>query len=155
MDWYWWVGAALLLVVVEMVSLDLVLIMFAGGAIAAGVASALGAGLVVQIVVFGVVATLLLFALRPWLLRYLRERTPLTETNVAAQVGRTGVVVAEVSSTGGRIKLFGEVWSARSAGETVYPVGTDVVVLRIEGATAIVGSADAPVKDLHRPELPA
>lgn len=155
MDWYWWVGLALLLVVVEMVSLDLVLMMFAGGAIAAGIASTLGAGLAVQIIVFGVVATLLLFALRPWLLKYLRQRTPLTETNVAAQVGRTGVVVAEVTDTGGRIKLFGEVWSARSASDTTYPLGSDVVVLRIDGATAVVGSADAPVKDLHRPELPA
>ena len=63
MDWYWWIGGALLLVVVEMVSLDLVLIMFAGGAIAAGIASALGLGLVGQIVVFGVVSTLLLLAL--------------------------------------------------------------------------------------------
>ncbi|PFG33367.1 membrane protein implicated in regulation of membrane protease activity [Sanguibacter antarcticus] len=155
MDWYWWIGTALILVVVEMVSLDLVLMMFAGGAVAAGVGSALGADLAVQILLFGVVSTLLLFAIRPWLLKYLRQRTPLTETNAAAQVGRIGVVVAEVTDDGGRIKLFGEVWSARSAGDVTYPLGSDVVVVRIDGATAIVGSADAPVKEPHRPELPA
>ena len=141
MDWYWWVAAAFLLVVVEMVSLDLVLIMFAGGAVAAGIASALGAPLLVQIFVFGIVSTLLLLALRPWLLKYLRQRTPLTETNVHAQVGRTGTVVAEVTDDGGRIKLFGEVWTARSAGDQRFPVGTDVTVVRIDGATAVVDAA--------------
>ena len=141
MDWYWWVAAAFLLVVVEMVSLDLVLIMFAGGAVAAAVASALGSSLIVQIFVFGIVSTLLLFALRPWLLKYLRQRTPLTETNATAQVGRTGTVVAEVTDDGGRIKLFGEVWTARSAAGQRFPVGTDVKVVRIDGATAVVEAA--------------
>ena len=141
MDWYWWISAAFLLVVIEMVSLDLVLIMFAGGAIAAGLASLLGAGLIVQILVFGIVSTLLLFALRPWLLKYLRHRTPLTETNISAQVGRSAVVVAEVTEDGGRIKLFGEVWTARSAGGQRFPVGTDVRVVRIDGATAVVEAA--------------
>lgn len=141
MDWYWWVGASFLLVVVEMVSLDLVLIMFAGGAIAAGVASLLGANLVVQIIVFGVASTLLLLALRPWLLTYLRHRTPLAETNISAQVGRTGTVVADVTDDGGRIKLVGEVWTARSAAGGRFPVGADVRVVRIDGATAVVESA--------------
>lgn len=141
MDWYWWVAGAFLLVVVEMVSLDLVLIMFAGGAVAASTASALGAPLIVQILVFGVVSTLLLFALRPWLLKYLRQRTPLTETNVHAQVGRIGTVVAEVTDDGGRIKLVGEVWTARSAAGQRFPVGTDVRVVRIDGATAVVEAA--------------
>lgn len=141
MDWYWWVAGAFLLVVVEMVSLDLVLIMFAGGAVAASVASALGAPLIVQILVFGVVSTLLLFALRPWLLKYLRQRTPLTETNVHAQVGRIGTVVSEVTDDGGRIKLVGEVWTARSAADQRFPVGTDVRVVRIDGATAVVEAA--------------
>lgn len=144
MDWYWWIGAALLLVVVEMVSLDLVLIMFAGGAIAAGVASALGLGLVGQIVVFGVVSSLLLFSLRPWLLKYLRQRTPLVETGVAALAGRTGTVVSEVDDESGRIKLLGEVWTARSLGAVTFPVGADVRVVRIDGATAVVDAVEAP-----------
>lgn len=144
MDWYWWIGAALLLVVVEMVSLDLVLIMFAGGAIAAGIASALGLGLVGQIVVFGAVSTLLLLALRPWLLTYLRQREPLVETGVAALPGRVAVVVSEVSEDGGRIKLVGEVWTARTLGSATFPAGTDVRVVRIDGATAVVDAVEAP-----------
>ncbi len=139
MEWLWWIGIGLLFVVVEIVSLGLVLIMFAGGAFAAALANALGAPVWLQFVVFAVGSVLLLFALRPWLLRRLKHRMPLIETNVAAQIGRQAVVVADVSSLGGRVKLSGEVWSARSAREEfLYPEGAEVWVVTIDGATAVV-----------------
>ncbi|WP_179951056.1 NfeD family protein [Xylanimonas oleitrophica] len=148
MGWLWWVGVALVLVVVEMVSLELVLLMLAGGALAGAAAQAAGAPLWLQIVIAVVVATVLLVTLRPWLLRHLRHRVPLTETNAAAHVGRTAVVVGEVTEQGGRIKLVGEVWSARlpedgKPGSASLSAGTEVVVLRIEGATAVVAPLHA------------
>lgn len=146
MSWYLWVAAALLFGVVEMVSLDLVLVMLAGGAIAAAVASAAGLGLVGQIIVFGVVSSLLLFALRPWALHRLRDKTPLTETGTAALVGKIAVVVSEVTEDGGRIKLVGEVWTARSAGANAFPVGADVRVVAIDGATSVVDAVEAPYR---------
>jgi membrane protein implicated in regulation of membrane protease activity len=153
MDWLWWWGAALLLVVIEIVSLDLVLLMFAGGAVAAGIANMLGAPLPVQIVVFAGVSVLLLVALRPWLLRHLRDRVPLVETNAAAQVGRLAMVVQEIDAHGGRIKLSGEVWSARSAHDGVrHDLGTEVRVVAIEGATAVVDDASVPAP--VKPDLP-
>jgi membrane protein implicated in regulation of membrane protease activity len=144
MDWLWWVGAALVLALIEIVSLDLVLIMLAGGALAGGVANAAGAPLWLQLVVAAVTSVVLLVTLRPWLLRHLRDRVPLTETNAAAHVGRPAVVVSEVSELGGRVKLMGEVWSARLPDDgvpgvgVVLPVGTEVLVVRIDGATAVV-----------------
>jgi membrane protein implicated in regulation of membrane protease activity len=142
MDWLWWVGAALLFIVVEVVSGSLVLIMFAGGAFVAAAADALGLPVWQQVVVFAIASALLLLTLRPWLLRRLRSRMPLVEMNAAAQVGRPAVVVAVVGPLGGRVKLSGEVWSARAARDGVeFPVDADVRVVRIEGATAIVDSA--------------
>ena len=152
MDWLWWWGAALLLIVIEVVSLDLVLLMFAGGAIAAGIATMLGAAFPLQIVVFAVVSVLLLVSIRPWLLRHLRDRVPLVETNAAAQVGRLAMVVQEVDVHGGRIKLSGEVWSARSAHEGVRrAVGTEVRVVAIDGATAVIDDASVPAPVRHVP----
>ncbi len=146
MDWFWWVGAAILLGVIELLSLDLVLIMFAGGALAAGAVSYFDGPLWLQIVVFGVVSIGLLGALRPWLLRHLRARTPLVETNTAAHVGRTAVVVDQVTGQGGRIKLEGEVWSARAEPATsTLPEGAKVEVLRIDGATAVVSATGQAV----------
>ncbi len=142
--WLWWLGAALVLAVIEMLSLDLVLIMLAGGAAAGGVVAAAGGPFWLQIVAACAVATLLLFTLRPWLLRHLRDRVPLVETNAAAHVGRLALVVADVTETAGRVKLAGEVWSARLVDDQVpsssgrVPEGTEVRVVRIDGATAVV-----------------
>jgi membrane protein implicated in regulation of membrane protease activity len=148
--WLWWIGGALVLAVVEMLTLDLVFIMLAGGAVAGGVTSAAGGPVWLQIVVACVVAVLLLVLLRPWLLSNLRRRTPLVETNAAAQVGRLAVVLSEVTETGGRVKLAGEVWSARLPDDGVpnstgrVPEGTEVRVVAIDGATAVVQPASAP-----------
>lgn len=153
MEWLWWIGVALLFIVIEIVSLGLVLIMFAGGALAAAVANAVGAPLWLQFVVFAGASALLLIALRPWLLRRLKVRMPLVETNSAAQIGRPAVVVAEVGPLGGRIKLSGEVWSARAVRDGVaFPVGAEVRVVRIDGATAVVDAA--PIAAPQPPEPP-
>lgn len=138
MGWLWWIGGALALGILEMLSLDLVLAMFAGGAIAGAIAYLFGASVPVQFIVAALTSVLLLVTLRPWLLRHLRDRMPLVETNSAALVGRDAVVVATVTGAGGRVKLNGEVWSARADADDSLPPGTEVRVARIDGATAVV-----------------
>jgi len=138
MDWLWWLGAALLFGIMEMLTLGLVFVMFAGGALAGALAYALGASVPVQILVAAATFALLLVALRPWLLRHLRQRSPLVETNSAALVGRDAVVVSTVTVDAGRVKLNGEVWSARAEAGAAIPPGTAVRVARIDGATAVV-----------------
>ena len=103
-------------------------------------------------VVLALVSALLLVSLRPWLLRYLRERVPLVETNSAAQIGRLALVVQDVDVHGGRGKLSGEVWSARAAQPgTRHDVGSEVRVVAIEGATAVVDHASVPIP---QPDVP-
>lgn len=144
MAWLWWLGAALVLGVVEMLTVDLIFLMFAGGALAAGGVALLGAPLWAQILAFAVVSTVLLVAVRPWAIGYLKRSTPDTVTNVAAHVGRTAEVLMDVTDRAGRVKLVGEVWTARAAEPgTVLPAGTTVQVVRIDGATAVV--APVPV----------
>src|SRR4051812_30224061 len=138
MGWLWWVGGTLMFGILEMLSLDLVLVMFAGGCLAGAVAYLLGASIGVQILAFAFTSVLLLATLRPFLLKRLRERTPLIETNSAALVGQEAVVVATVTVEGGRVKLNGEVWSARVDAAQAIPPGTEVRVARIDGATAVV-----------------
>ncbi len=138
MDWYWWLAIMLVLVAIEALTLDLFLFMFAGGAIAAALAALGTDNLAIQVIVFAVVSVLLVGALRPWLLRNLRLRGPLPETNLAAQVGSSAIVLHDVDHVSGRVKFHGEVWSARTATDESFIVGTEVIVTRIDGATAIV-----------------
>lgn len=145
MDWYWWVAIMLALVAIEAITLDLVLFMFAGGALGAAVVAAAGGDLVWQVVVFAIVSTILLAALRPFMLKSLRKRGEnLPETNAAALVGREAIVVDDVSEHAGLVKLAGEVWSARTEGDAVIAAGTEVRVVRIAGAIAIVTHSEHP-----------
>jgi membrane protein implicated in regulation of membrane protease activity len=73
-------------------------------------------------------------------------------TGVAALVRRPAVVLADVTDRSGLVKLAGETWTARTRtpGE-VLREGSDVVVLAIDGATAVVGPADRAAP----PSIPA
>ena len=136
--WVWWlVGAAALgipLVVTAMPEFG----MLAVGAVAAAVLAGLGFGVVAQVLTFVVVAVALIAVVRPIALRHSAQR-PQLATGVEALKGKQAVVLERVDGSGGRIKLGGEVWSARSldAG-AAYEVGQEVDVVEIEGATAIV-----------------
>jgi membrane protein implicated in regulation of membrane protease activity len=138
--WAAWLGLAVVLAVVEMLSLDLVLLMFAVGALAAGAAAGLGAPIWLTLPIFAVVSLLLLFLVRPPVVAKLHAG-PTLQTGHVNLLGATGVVVEPVDARNGRIQLRGELWSARAAHDLVLDTGADVVVTRIDGATAVVTSA--------------
>ncbi|WP_263120619.1 NfeD family protein [Cellulomonas sp. RIT-PI-Y] len=138
MVWLLWLGGALLLAVLEIFTLDLLFIMLAAGAAAGAIGAAAGLPLVWQIVLAAAVALLMMFALRPFLLRHLRTRVDLVETNVAAMTGKPGTVLQPTDGAGGRVKIGGEVWSARTEDGDVLAAGDQVRVTRIDGATAVV-----------------
>lgn len=139
--WATWLGIAVVLAVVEMLSLDLVLLMFAVGALAAGAAAAVGAPIWITLPVFAVVSLLLLLLVRPPVVAKLHAG-PTLQTGHDNLVGTTAVVLEPVDARGGRIQLRGELWSARSSHDDVFDTGAEVRVVRIEGATAVVTTTE-------------
>ncbi|MEU6147249.1 NfeD family protein [Streptomyces sp. NPDC047081] len=136
--WVWWlVGAAALgipLVVTAMPEFG----MLAVGAVAAAGFAGLGFGAVAQVLAFVVVSVALIAVVRPIAVRHGTQR-PRLATGVDALKGKQAVVLERVDGSGGRIKLAGEVWSARALDTgRAYEVGQEVDVVEIEGATAIV-----------------
>jgi membrane protein implicated in regulation of membrane protease activity len=137
--WLLWLGLALAFGIAEVLTLNLIFLMMSGGGFGAALSAGFGAGLPVEIVVFAGTTAVLLLGARPPLLAYVQRNLPATATNTAALVGRSAQVLAEVTTTGGRVKLAGEVWSARSVpARFALEVGSTVEVVRIEGATAVV-----------------
>lgn len=135
----WWLVATGVLVVAEVLTTSLVFAMIAGGAASAAVVAALGAGAPVQVAAFAVVSTALLLGVRPVARRHLHTPSAI-RTGVAALVGAEAEVLEPVSSRDGRVKLGGEVWSARAYdGQSEYLPGESVHVIEISGATALVG----------------
>ncbi|RLV08113.1 hypothetical protein CTZ27_04565 [Streptomyces griseocarneus] len=134
----WWLVAAVGLGIPLVVTALPEFGMLAVGAVAAAVTSKLGAGTVTQFVVFAAVSVALIAVVRPIANRHRRQR-PELQTGVEALKGRSAVVLERVDGSGGRIKLAGEIWSARSydAGRS-YEAGQQVDVVEIDGATALV-----------------
>jgi membrane protein implicated in regulation of membrane protease activity len=132
-----WLVAGLLLIAAEVLTSGFVLIMFGAGALVAAVFAALGAGPLPEVVAFAGTSVALITVGRPMLKR--RLHTAHVPTNVEALVGDKAIVVSTVDAHGGKIKIRGELWSARAFDETeVLQPGHAVTVMTISGATAVV-----------------
>ncbi|MGH3928507.1 MAG: NfeD family protein [Pseudonocardiaceae bacterium] len=133
-----WLVAGLLLIAAEVLSGDFVLLMLGASALGASVSAAFGAPLWLDVLVFTVISIALVTLARPTLRRRLHAGT-LVRTNAEALIGDTALVVTTVDARGGKVKLRGELWSARTFDETqVLEPGQAVTVMNITGATAVV-----------------
>jgi membrane protein implicated in regulation of membrane protease activity len=140
--WLLWLIAAGLFAAGEIVSLDLVLLMFAGGALGGVAVALLGGATVLQMVAFIAISGVLLALVRPIATKHLTQRTPLQLDGVDSLIGRTAKVTREIDFSGGRIRMGADEWTARTqhSGEA-FAVGETVRILQVDGATAVVGDA--------------
>jgi Membrane protein implicated in regulation of membrane protease activity len=139
--WLAWVGLALILGAIEVVSVSFVFVMLAGGALAGALLAAVGAPFAGQVIAAVGVAAALLLMVRPVIQRHFLVPEGTGGIGAGAQVGRSALVLQTVTEHDGRVKLGGETWSARTAPNTAACLpGQEVRVVSIEGATAIVSS---------------
>ena len=138
MDSIVWLGVLILMILLELATMGLTTIWFAGGALAAFIAALCGASLLVELGLFLVVSFLLLFAFRPLAMRYVNSRT--VKTNVESLAGKTARVTEEINDEMGQgtAVLNGQEWTARSADDTVIPAGSLVVVDAVSGVKLLV-----------------
>jgi membrane protein implicated in regulation of membrane protease activity len=136
--WMLWAILAAVLTMVEVATVTLVFLMLAAGAAAAAITAGVGANPAVQLIAFSAVSIGSLVLVRPVAYKRLHS-APEHRTGTAALVGRPAMVVEHVDGQDGRVRIGGEIWSARSYdGHTEYEVGSQVDVAQIEGATALV-----------------
>jgi membrane protein implicated in regulation of membrane protease activity len=138
MSWIAWLITAAILGVAEYFTLTLAFGLLAAAALVAALVAGMGGPLLAQVLAFAITAGVGLVFVRP-IARRQMTNTPLVREGSYALIGKTAVVVEEVTGSQGLIKLSGEMWSARALDENqVIPAGTPVDVMEIEGATAIV-----------------
>ena len=125
------------LVVIELATMGLTTIWFAGGAIIAVIASVIGLPIWVQVVVFLIVSGCLLYFTRPVAVKYFNKNR--TRTNVESMVGKQAVVISEIDNLNGigQVKVNGMDWSARSYTGEPISVGKVVRVRAVEGVKLI------------------
>ena len=137
--WILWAIAAVLLAAGEIFTPGLFFLgPIALAASAALVTAALGGAVWLQIIVFGVGSFAAIGLLRPIARKHLTMPRAI-RTGAAALEGARATVLQRVDGRGGRVKIGGEEWSARSyVPDEAFDVGTEVEVAQIEGATALV-----------------
>ncbi len=147
-----WLVLALALCAGELLTLDLVLLMLGGAALAGAGAALVADAVVVQALVAGVTGLLLLGLVRPLARRHLE--VPGRLSGRARLTGRTALVVEAVTENSGQVRLDGELWRARpwSGGHDVA-AGRTVVVASVEGATLHVYPSEHPLEPSRPEEL--
>jgi len=138
LSWIVWLIVAAVLGVAELLTTTLAFGLLAAAAVVAAVIGTFHLGLPLQLAAFVVAAGAGLGIVRPIAVRHIKQ-PPLLRTVTAALVGRSAIVLEEVTEHSGRIRIGGEEWSSRPYDESlVIPVGAKVHVMQIDGAIALV-----------------
>ncbi len=133
-----WLGLAVLFVILEAATEQLVSVWFIAGAVAALVLSLFETSLWWQLVAFIVVSGVVLVTVRPLAMKRARQKR--VPTNADMLIGETAVVSENIDNDAGagRVEVDGLGWSARSADGAALKSGAKVRVCRIEGVKLIV-----------------
>ena len=142
----YWMGAAAVLLLIEILTLGLTSIWFAGGAVLAAAAAFLGAPLLLQMVIFVAASCLLFVFTRPLAQKYLNSSVE--KTNVEAMIGQHGIVKEAIDNNHGKglVYVNGMDWSARSLNGEEISEDTEVVIHKIQGVKLIVEALPVPKK---------
>lgn len=134
-----WLLAVVILVIIEIITMGLTTIWFAGGAVVAAVAAAVHAPLYIQVALFITISVVLLIFTRPVAMKYFNKNR--TQTNVDSVIGRQAVVLKEIDNLmgTGQVSLEGMEWTARTK-EAGMKIHRDAVVriLAVDGVKLIV-----------------
>ncbi len=134
-----WLVILVVLVIIELVTMGLTTIWFAGGALVAAIAALLRVPFSVQTILFLLVSAVLLFFTRPLAVKYFNKDR--IRTNAESLVGRQAIVISEIDNLQGtgQVNVGGMEWSARTKEDGVrLPVGTVTTVLAINGVKLVV-----------------
>lgn len=147
MNWeaIFWLIAMVVFIAAEAMTVTLVSIWFAAGALGAIAVALLGGGLTMQVTVFLAVAIVLLMCLRGVVRKHFTPK--LVRTNVDSVIGSTGIVITPVNNIAalGQVQVNGVEWSARSTDGSHLAAGTQVRVDKIEGVKLFVSPAEETV----------
>ena len=148
MNWeaIFWLAAMVIFMAAEAMTVTLVSIWFAVGALGAILVALLGGGLILQVTVFLALAVVLLMGLRGVVRKHFTPR--ITKTNIDSVIGATGIVITPVNNIAALDQgpVDGMEWSARSTTGSHIPAGAVVKVDKIEGVKVFVSLAEEPAK---------
>ncbi len=136
--WQIWLLIAGVCLIVEIMTVGFLIFWLSIGALLAMIVSFFTNNLIIQMAVFVISSTILIFATKPFVKKFAHNNN--AKTNVYSNIGKVGVVTQDIDSIQaiGQIKVDGEVWSAVGVNDIQIPKGTEVEIIEIKGVKAIV-----------------
>ena len=139
MQTVYWLILFVILLVIEIFTMGLTTIWFAGGALVAFITGILGFRMVVQVIVFIVVSLVLLIATRPIAVKFFNQERQ--KTNAESLIGQQALVLEDIDTlqSKGRVEVNGQEWSAKTDDlDGKIAKNTVVVIEGIQGVKLIV-----------------
>lgn len=136
---FFWLAFLIVMIVIEIISMGLTSIWFAGGALVAFVLALFNVPFLVQLIVGLIVSLVLLIFTRPIAVKYFNKDR--VRTNVESMIGTQAIVINEIDNLQGvgRVTTGGKEWSARTTVDGItLPVGAVVIVKEVSGVKLIV-----------------
>jgi membrane protein implicated in regulation of membrane protease activity len=134
-----WIIAAVVLVGIELLTPGFLAIFFAVSALLAGLTTVFTDSIVIQCIVFVVVAILMIPFGRPLLQKYFKVNKEVKPSTIDALAGKTAYVTDDIKPDGtGLVKFEGQVWSAKSVSGEEIKTGETVMIISVEGAKVVV-----------------
>ena len=133
-----WLIVFAVLIIVELLTMGLTTIWFAGGAVIACIVAAFNLPIWLQVLAFLIVSLLLLYFTRPIAVKYFNKSR--TRTNIESMIGKQAVVMSDIDNIQGigQVKVNGMDWSARSFDDVTIPAGKVVIVRAVDGVKLLV-----------------
>lgn len=143
MNSIYWLIVLAILIFIEIITLGLTTIWFAGGALVSFVVSLFYHNLLVEIIIFLIVSLVLLYFTRPLVLKYFNPKR--TKTNYEGVIGKEAVVLITIDNINavGQVSVDGQEWSARSLDGSIIEKGNRVRVQGISGVKLMVTNLDS------------
>lgn len=137
--WKIWLVLSGIFIIIEIINISFFMFWFAIGAFITMILSFFISNIAIQITVFIVSSTILLFATKPLVKKFFDSNVSV-KTNAYSIEGKVGKVTVDIEPIEGKgqIKVNGEIWSAKTEDNETIPKGTEVVVEKIDGVKAIV-----------------
>lgn len=136
--WSVWLIAAGVFFIIEIATVGFLIFWLGIGALFAMVTSFITDNIYIQTLVFVIVSSILIPLTKPLAKKF--DTKSKVKTNSYSLINKKGIVLTDINSTlgTGQVKVNGEIWSAKSEGESIIPKDSEIEVLSIDGVKLVV-----------------
>ena len=138
--WHIWIIVAVILFILEIFTPSFLCSCIAIGCISAGIISAFGCGIKIQLIAFAIGTLIAFFGVRPFMLTYFHKKSDKIKTNMEALIGKIGRVTETIntSKNEGRLIVDGDDWKAETENNEIVNVGERVEITQVHSTILIV-----------------